>query len=291
MVALCRPALTYDLPQSFFARKLSGFVDLPPEMASALDHLLERSRTVGPGTQLLAQGYRSERLSIVTDGLAIRYKLLADGRRAIVDFVVPGDIVGLRAHLFRNAFGSVETVGQCAICAIDPPELLGLFKTAPLSDSNVFLALALERTLLSERLATMARQTAYERLAYLFIELLDRLTAVGLAEDNSYDLPVTQEMIADAVGLSEVHVNRTLKRLRSEGLVTFKRPRVTIHDVEALSEAADSGNWDESGEAESMGAWAQKPFLIADGNRRAGAPRNAASEHPRRLRRLDLNAG
>lgn len=290
MVALCRSMVAH--PQTCFARKLSAFVELPPEVVAALDRLQKRSRTVAAGTPLLAQGYRPERLSILTDGWAIRYKLLADGRRAIVEFIVPGDIVGLRAHVLQSTFGSVETVGPCGICTVDPLELLELFGRPPLANGNVFLALALERTLLSERLATMARQSAYERLSYLFVDLLGRLTAVGLADGNSYDMPVTQEILADAVGLSEVHVNRTLKRLRGERLVTFKRPRVIIHDLAALSKAADSGEWNECAETGRTRTWLHRPFLVAEASKRWGSLHGDAYRESRHLRELaDVSAG
>ena len=114
-----------------------------------------------------------------------------------------------------------------------------LFETTPRLVTKIFLCFSCELTIYAEHLVDLGRRSASERIAHFLLELLTRLQAIGLAEDQSYKLPLTQELIADVLGLSIPHVNRVLRRLREDNLVVLEDQRVTVRDLDALAELAD----------------------------------------------------
>jgi CRP-like cAMP-binding protein len=192
-------------------------------------------RTVGAGTDLLRQDTPTSALHILLDGWAARYKIMEDGRRFIPALAVPGDICDLDALRFDQLDYGVTMLSAGAVAVLPRQRADALFATSPaIADAFWSLALA-ESSILTERAASIGRRSAPQRLAHLLCELLVRLTVVGKADGHSYDLPLTQEHIADVLGLTPVHVNRTLQSLRSTDLLTVQHRRVTIHNWAALS--------------------------------------------------------
>jgi len=221
------------------ARKLAWLSPLAPEAEEALGRLEGRRRPVPRRTALVAQGQAYNHLSVLIEGSAIRFKLLPDGRRQIVNFVLPGDFVGLHGCLFDKAVYSVHTIEASAVSPIEASELAEFVHRMPALSCAIFWVAALDQTMLLERIVSLGRRTAYERIAYLFLELLERMEWIGLAEDGAFRLPVTQQLIADTLGLSPVHVNRTLRRLRADGFVTLVDHAVRIHDRDGLAAVAE----------------------------------------------------
>ncbi len=186
-------------------------------------------RTFAPNCEIIAAGHAHDALHLVRDGWLVRSRLLHDGRRQIVDFMLPGDIVGLEAAVFGRSPYAVVTVTPVALCAI-----AGDVAHPLLLDSAVRRA-----AILGERLVDAARRTAYERISHLLLELYVRLRRAGRTDGMSFDLPLTQRLIGDALGLTTVHVNRTLRALREDGLIRLANGRATIRDFTALSRLSD----------------------------------------------------
>ncbi len=173
------------------------------------------------------------------DGWLFRYKILHSGRRQIMDFVLPGEIFGLQACLFQGALYSVTTLTEVALTTI-PFDVVDdmLPDGSPLSGALLRSAMR-EAAILGERLTNTGRRSAYERVGHLMLELLVRLSSVGLTRGMSFRMPLTQELIGDALGLTTIHVNRTLRSLRADGLIAVQGRRVTILNAEALSMLSD----------------------------------------------------
>ena len=222
--------------------KLSSYLVLSDEEKS---HLSDLERTVvrePPRTDLLQQGERFRDVRIMRDGWAIRHKALPDGRRQVVNFVLPGDIIGMYCTLFEAADHSVTTLTAVEVASF-PPERIGeLFRSFPRLAAALAWSGAREEAIVAERLLSLGRRTALERTAHLIVELLRRLSIVNMATDGHFVLPVTQEILADALGLSIVHINRTLRRLRDSGLIELNGQRITVNDVRQL---ASVGQFDE----------------------------------------------
>jgi len=152
--------------------------------------------------------------------------------------VLPGDFVGLRDCIFETAVRSVMTLERCVVARFGARELVALMREVPAFGAAMFWDACREQRMPSRRLALLARCSACERIAGLFLELHARLRVVGIADERSFTLPITQSLIADAVGLSAVHVSRSLRRLIDAGLVRLARNTVTLPDPCALAAAA-----------------------------------------------------
>ncbi|TVR97467.1 MAG: Crp/Fnr family transcriptional regulator [Rhodospirillales bacterium] len=186
-------------------------------------------------TDIVVEGERSDGVLTLEAGWAFRYRLLGDGRRHIIDFLVPGDLV---APLSPMASHFVAALTDCTVRRHASGDLSAL----AIIDSPLAAALqrgmAGEMTRLLEKTVSLGRRNAKERMASLLVEMLQRTQQVGVASDGWFPFPVTQELLADALGLSIVHVNRTLRSLREDGLVDMAAGRVAVHDIEALMDLA-----------------------------------------------------
>jgi CRP-like cAMP-binding protein len=214
--------------------KLSAYVDLDDGEIPALSRTLTRTRSIPRGRDIVVQGQPYHALYVLMSGLALRYKILPDGRRQVLNLVVPGDLVGLPACLFEGALASVSSLTDVTIAPIEFTALFDLFSKYPRISIALFWTSGREAGIYIERLVTIGRRSAYERLAHLIVELFSRLRAVGLADADSFEMPLTQETIADTLGLSLQYVNRMIRNLREEGLAKIEEHRVTVQDMESL---------------------------------------------------------
>jgi len=216
-----------------------------PQIAQEAVDLLDlkaAGRTIRPGQEIVSEGKRCTSVFLITEGIAIRYRLLRNGQRQILDFVLPGDFAGGRSCFFETAPYSVKALVQTVISPIPLPKLIGLFDSHPRLAAKLFRVFACEAAILAEHLISVGRRSALERVAHFLLELLTRLQVLGLAGERSYRLPLTQETISDALGLSIPYVNRVLQQLRRDGLVTIKDQLVVIEKIEELSVLADFEN-------------------------------------------------
>jgi CRP-like cAMP-binding protein len=230
--ALPRPAVLHN-------QRLSASLPSLAQETSALLDLASVSRRVRPGQEIVSEGKRCNAIFLLTEGIALRYRILRDGQRHILNFLLPGDFAGTVNCRFESALYSIKTLTDAAVSPIPLVKLIGLFDSQPRLAVKLFWSFTCESTILAERLIALGRRSALERVAHFLLELLTRLQDLGLAEERSFRLPLTQEMISDALGLSIPYVNRVLQQLRQDGLVKMKDQTVTIENFEELSALAD----------------------------------------------------
>jgi CRP-like cAMP-binding protein len=226
-------------PMAALNRKLARFTALSADEEEALSELQSAPRRIRGGREIITEGRCYDSLLVVVEGAAIRYRILHDGRRQILNIALPGDFIGFPACFFERALFSVAAVGDVLVSAIPFAALMALFGARPRLAAAILWSFSCEAAMYAERLTDVGRRSALERIAHFLLELLTRLQAVGLAQARSFRLPLTQELIGDALGLSLPHVNRTLRQLREDGLVSIKDRRVTIDDLDGLSALAD----------------------------------------------------
>ena len=228
-----------SLQQSPFARKLGAFVALSGEELSALDRLHSRRKTFPAGRDMVHEGQVNQSAYILASGWVCSYKLLSGGTRQIVDFQIPGDFLGLRSVLFRTADHNIEPVTKVEASEVLVEDLLATFGKTPRLGTAVLWAASRDEAMVVEHLVGIGRRDARERTAHFLLELGARLKLVGLATSSGYACPLSQYMLADTLGLSAVHINRVLRELREDGLVTFQHGKVEIHDLDGLVLLAD----------------------------------------------------
>lgn len=235
--ALRNPQVTSEreLP---LVRKLGCYLELTASEAAFLQELHQPVHRYARRKEIVVEARHSDHVSLLVSGVVFRYKVLTDGRRQALMLGLPGDFVGFPSCLFGIAVNSVAALSDVVVAEIELTRLFEAFERFPRVGAALFWSSASDIALYGERLTDLGRRSAYERLAHLLLELLMRLRTVGLAGDKSYDFPLTQELIADLLGLSTPHVNRMIRCLREEGLATIEGSHVVIHDVAALESLA-----------------------------------------------------
>ncbi len=222
-----------------FARKIASFIRLGPDELQAVSDFYRRRRLFTQGTELVHEGEKDQSAFIMAKGWAISYKVLEDGSRQIVNFQVPGDLLGVRSVLLRTADHFVEPVTDIEASEVTKLELFETFGKTPRLATAVLWSASRDEAMVVEHLVGVGQRAAAERTAHLMLELGARLHLVGLADRTGYDCPLTQYHLADAMGLTPVHVNRVLRDIREAGMMTFQNGRVTYDDFNALIEFAN----------------------------------------------------
>jgi len=220
-------------------RRLSAFRKISAEAADGLERAI-RSRIVvaAPGQELASEGDPADRIRVVLSGWMARYKALEDGRRQIVNFALPGDTCDAFVYLLRRMDHSIVSLTPATFAEIDR-ERFEVFIASDRTLAEGFWCETLSNAAIQrEWTMNLGRRDAFERVAHLLCELVERLRPVGLWDGNSCAFPVTQLDLADATGLSVVHVNRTLQELRSSGLIVLRDRVLTVNDLDALKSAA-----------------------------------------------------
>ena len=223
---------------SCLIRKLEHFTLLSGEEKSALQQACTHVHRYSSKDDLVKEGDPTQGVNLILQGFACRYKLLADGRRQIVAFFLPGDMCDLRICLLKRMDHGIGTLTPVRAALLPRDSVLSLTERFPRLTRALWWSTLVEESITREWVVNVGNRTAFERTAHLFCEVFLRLQVVGLAGENACDLPVTQTELADALALSAVHVNRVLMEMRHMGLVTFRSQRLTIHDLDALRSAA-----------------------------------------------------
>ena len=219
-------------------RKLQVYGPLPAADLQALAALTADAASIGPDRDLVREGEHCETVPVMLRGFACRYRLLPGGTRQITAFLIPGDFFGLRDGALRASSSAIGTLTPCTVAAVPRDRMLDLARERPAIGRALRASVVADEAILQEWLVNVGRRTAYQRIGHLLCELLVRMRAIGAAQGNGYDLPLTQYEIGDTTALSVVHVNRTLQQLRGEGLIRWDRRRVEIPDPERLAAAA-----------------------------------------------------
>jgi len=194
---------------------------------------------VGKNTDVILAGKQYKNLFMSLDGWLARYKTLRNGSRQIMDFILPGQIFGMQACLFNCALYSVGTITDVTISTISIEGVDNVFERNATFAKSLFWSAVCESAIMTEHLINAARRSAYARISHLLLELYVRMKAAGLVEDMSFEIPLTQEHIGNALGLTNVHVNRTLRALRDDKLIAVEGKRITILDFDALVQLSE----------------------------------------------------
>jgi CRP-like cAMP-binding protein len=224
--------------QSLLGRKIGAFIQLSERELEFLADLQSAPFALARGKELVHEGQLRQTAYILQAGWACSFKLLPDGGRQIITFPLPGDCVGLRSMLLRTSDHSFSALTDAVVTPIEAPRLKRMFTEFPHLGAAVLWATSRDEAMIVEHLVSVGRRSAIERTAHFFLELFDRLKLVGLTEHDEFDCPLNQYALADALGLSTIHVNRTLRQLREQKLMTFKGHRVVIHEPAALKALA-----------------------------------------------------
>lgn len=217
-----------------FLVRLQSLVDLTPADRESLRHVIETEQEVKKRSDLVLDGYEFCKLCFVKDGFAARYKLLRNGKRQIVNFVLPGDIVGLPGSFLDRAANSVIATSDMTLQICSLESFAALCYRRPKFGLVLSWLAVQEVASYAEHIVDVGRRTPVERLAHLLLEIHARLASVGRAAKSAFTLPFTQEMMSDALGLSVPHLNRMLTQLRTDGMIALNERRVEFLDPKAL---------------------------------------------------------
>jgi CRP-like cAMP-binding protein len=220
------------------ATKLSHFVPLSDEDVRVLDGMCLNEERFKADTDIVREGDVPRSAFVLTRGMAFRYRLMPDGKRQILTFMIPGDVFGLHAFLLKAMDHSIAALVPTRVAAISRDTVFELFEHHPRIGTALWCSALQQDAINRERIVALGRRSARGRVAYLLCELVWRLRAVGLAEDHTIRLPLTQIDLADALGLTSVHLNRILQGFRRDSLIALAHHRLTLLDGERLQEIA-----------------------------------------------------
>jgi CRP-like cAMP-binding protein len=238
-MVMCREDTMTTADHSPLTRKLEAFVALSPAELAVLARLQQRCRTFAPGLDMVHQGQSDQTAYILASGWVCSYKIQPDGTRQIVDFQIAGDFLGLRSVLLRTSDHSFEPIVTVEAAEVRKSDLLAAFAQTPRLATAILWAASRDEAMVVEHLVGVGRRDADARTAHFLLELGSRLSLVGIGSRDGYDCPLTQYHLADALGMSAIHVNRVLRHLRESGVMTFRDGRVTFHDYGRLVELAE----------------------------------------------------
>lgn len=222
-----------------FVSKLDAFLKLAPEECELLSATVEDAIEVEADVELVGQSEPYRYAYVIASGWVIRARLLPDGSRQILNFLLPGDAAGLAGAMFNRADHDVVTLTRATVARLNPERVLALMAARPRVGAALFWSVALEESALRERIVGLGRRSAEERMAHLFVELIERQRSGGRDDDGVYVLPLTQTHVADAMGLSLVHVNRVMRSLAQRGLIRIRPGRLSIVDEPGLRRISD----------------------------------------------------
>ena len=217
-----------------FATRLSHFLTLSAAEESALSALEEGERRYRRGDAIRQQGEPAHELFIVRNGWLYSHIAIDVGKRQILRLEFPGDLMGTSSVAFGKASSSVTAVTDCTVCPLERTALTKLFEKHSRIGMLLFLISQAERVALDDRLASLGRTSAKSRIAALLLEILVRRRIMSDDDLTSFELPLTQEDIGDATGLTSVHVNRMMQELSRDGMIARDRSTVRISDEKGL---------------------------------------------------------
>jgi len=202
----------------------------------ALQHSV---RKVPTGAHLVRDGEPPEQCALLLSGYAYRYKITGDGARQIVSLHIAGEFVDLQNSFLPISDHSVQTLTECDVALVPLQAIRDITFAHPAIARAMWIDTLIDSSIFREWVVNVGRRDSRARVAHILCEFSLRLGAAGLARDHRYELPMTQEQLADAVGLTSVHVNRVLRQLGEEGLISRDRRSITIEDWQRLRQVGD----------------------------------------------------
>jgi len=231
---------TTSSPQSSpLIRKLESIFDLSAEEKEAVVALPMHMADLRADQDVVREGDRPTRSFALLEGFCATYSIIGAGKRQIMNFHVPGDVPDLQSLHLRVLDTSIGTITPCKLGFIQHDVLWALCLKHPRIAAALWRETLIDAAIFRRWLTSLGRRDASARIAHFLCEMVVRLEAVGLAEDHSCEFPITQNEIGDALGLSLVHVNRTLQEIREAGLIVLRSRRLEVLDWEGLQGAGD----------------------------------------------------
>jgi CRP-like cAMP-binding protein len=224
---------------SALVRRIGKLLDLSGGEIDFLEQIQGAAVSHDPRHDLWQMGDDLSCTLVVLSGWLARYRLMSDGRRQIVSFALPGDLIGLHMHFRRTASYDVASVGHCTVAKITAASIDELYRGYPRLAAVINWTLVRDYSVLAEHVVSLGRRCARERLLHGLLELWHRLRLVDATQDHDFTMPLTQNDLGDWLGLSAPHVNRTLKGLEREGLIRRQHDHIILTDVPSMEEVAD----------------------------------------------------
>jgi len=219
--------------------KLATVAEIRQEDVDKLIALCDDMRTVPAKQDIMQDGERPDQVHVIVDGWAARYKMLPKGSRQIVAFLIPGDFSDLHVAVLGQMDHAITAITRCRIAYIPSAQLDMLTSDHNGLTKALWWATLVDEAVLRAWVVNNGRRDAAERIAHLFCEMHLRMQIAGLVDvGDRFNLPLTQEVIADATGLTPVHTNRILQKLRKDGLVDLRSGMLTVLDLPGLKEVA-----------------------------------------------------
>lgn len=220
-------------------RAKAAFLDKPAEQVTFIQEMKTDHLDFVPGAAIVRQSTHSAQLFTLFSGWAFRFKTLSDGRRQILNFLMPGDLVGFQSRLFEESPYGVEAITVVELCVFARSKIWDLYRGYPELAYDVTWLTAHEESHLDDNLLTAGRRSAAERIAMLMMHLAKRVALLRPDAKTSFPIPINQTHIADALGLSLAHTNKTLKSLEKRGLFRFANGVLDMLNPRALARLAD----------------------------------------------------
>ncbi|HEX2146408.1 MAG TPA: Crp/Fnr family transcriptional regulator, partial [Pseudorhizobium sp.] len=220
-------------------RKLENLFPLTEPERRVLEHACSQTVAFRADQDIVLDGDRPGHCNVLLEGMVCRYKILRSGKRQILSFQFPGDIFDAQSFVLEVMDHAICTLTPCRVALIPHATMKDITECYPRIARAIWKDTLVDAAVFREWMVSIGRRPAYERIAHLMCEIYVRLDIVGLAKDGAIGWPITQAEIGDALGLSNVHVNRSLMELRSQGLITLSKKELVIHDWEGLKRAGD----------------------------------------------------
>lgn len=225
-----------------FINKLRGFATLNEEDVTTLVSASSRSRQYAARHDLIREGDRPGPVFIMLEGWACRYKVLPSGTRQVLAFLMPGDACDLHIGLLAEMDHSIQTITPARVATIERVEMDAIMERQPGIARAMYISQLVDEGTMRAWITSMGRRTSTERVAHLMCELYLRARNIGLTGEDSLSLPLSQILLADALGMTAVHINRVLKELRLQGAMALQRGSLDIIDPEMIVRIAGFGD-------------------------------------------------
>ncbi|NBB14272.1 helix-turn-helix domain-containing protein [Caulobacter sp. SLTY] len=225
-------------PAAPLIRRLEARDDLSPAEREVLSGIVDRIETYAPGQIVVPEGKPLTESQLLVSGLCARSKAMADGRRQITSLHIDGDFVDLHGFLLKRLEHDVVAISAIRMAMVPHGRLKAITEQMPHLTRMLWLSTLMDAAIHREWIVSAGRRSASEQVSHLLCELFVRYQVVGGASGDRLALPLTQEQLADACGLTPVHVNRVIGQLRAEGLIDWRRGEVVFSDFEGLARKA-----------------------------------------------------
>lgn len=213
-----------------FVDKLNGFANLSGPEIGALVAATASHHSYLPRHDLIREGDRPGPVFVVLEGWVCRYKILPNGARQVLAYLMPGDSCDLHVGLLAEMDHNIQTITPAVVAKIERDEMDKLMELHPGITKALYLSQLIDEGTMRAWITSMGRRSSIERVAHLICELYLRARNVGLTVESKFALPLSQAMLADSLGMTPVHLNRVMKTLRSSGVMTLQRGSLTIED-------------------------------------------------------------